>query len=138
MERGLVDHVSIVAILLLVQGTLELFFALFGFAFMAMVFFGPEKELAGMRGVAILLGGVSAPALLAGVLRIIAGVFNLRFRRRGLGLAALGLGLLTMITGYCAPSAIALSIYGLIVYLNESVTVAFAMAHKPGTGLIQW
>ena len=50
---------------------------------------------------------LAVPAALCGVVRIVAGIYNLRFRRRGLGLVALGLGLLTLATGYCAPTAIA-------------------------------
>jgi hypothetical protein len=86
--------------------------------------------MAGMRGLGIVLAMLSVPALVAGVLRIVAGVYNLRYRRRGLGMAALGVGLLTLVTGYCAPSAIALAIYGLIVYLNEPVAIAFSMGNS--------
>jgi hypothetical protein len=74
-----------------------------------------------------MMAGLSVPAVIASVLRIVAGVYNLRYRRRGLGLAALGIGLLTLVTGYCAPTAIALAIYGLIVYVNEPVVLAFRM-----------
>jgi hypothetical protein len=127
MDRGMVDHVPIVAALLMVQGALEIVFAISGFGFVALAYLGPEKEFAGIRGLAILMAIISVPALLAGVLQIIAGVFNLRYRRRGLGIAALATGLLALVTGYCAPSAIALAIYGLIVYLNEPVAIAFSM-----------
>lgn len=133
MDRGLIDHVSIVAVLLIMQGALELLFAVLGFAVLAMAYLGPEKEMAGLRGVGILLGLVCVPAVAVGILRIVAGIFSLRFRYRGLGMAAAGLGLLAMVTGYCAPSAIALAIYGLIVYLNESVATAFMMAKSGRT-----
>jgi len=78
--------------------------------------------------------GVSVPALLCGVLRLVAGIFNLRYRSRILGMAALGVGLLTMITGYCAISSMALAVYGLIVYLNDSVVAAFAMGDSGKSG----
>src|SRR4029078_12107915 len=107
LDRGLVDHVPIVSILMIIQGTLEAAFALLGFGFLALVFCGPQKELEGMRGLGIMMAGLSVPAVIASVLRIVAGVYNLRYRRRGLGLAALGIGLLTLVTGYCAPTAIA-------------------------------
>lgn len=127
MPRGLVGHVPIIATLLIVQGALELLFAAMGFGFFLLVLFGPEKELGAMRGIGYMLAGTGGLAAVAGLLRIAAGLFNLRYRRRGLGLAALGVGLLTLITGYCAPTAIALAIYGLIVYVNEPVVVAFQL-----------
>jgi hypothetical protein len=126
-DRGLIGHVPIIALLLIGQGISEICFGLFGFAFMAFVFWGPEKELAGMRGIGLLFAGISVPCLIIGVLRIVAGVFNYHYRRRGLGITALACGLFTLITGYCAPTAIALAIYGLIVYVNEPVIMAFQM-----------
>jgi hypothetical protein len=130
MDQGLIGHVPIIAALLIVQGGLELLFALFCYAFIALVYWGPEKELSGMHGVAVLFAFVSVPSLVSGVLRIVAGCFNVRYRRRGLGMTALCLGLATMVTGYCAPTSIALAVYGLIVYVNESVTAAFAMGDR--------
>jgi hypothetical protein len=65
--------------------------------------------------------------LIIGVLRIVAGAFNYHYRRRALGITALACGLFTLITAYCAPTAIALAIYGLIVYVNEPVIMAFQM-----------
>jgi hypothetical protein len=126
-DRGLIDHVPIVAVLLMIQGGLEILLALCGGAFVLVTFIGPEKEFGAMRGLAIVFAVVSATALMAGVLRIVAGVLNLRFRGRSLGIAALAAGLLTLVTCYCAASGIALAIYGLIVYLNEPVGLAFGM-----------
>jgi|SRR5262245_1153961 len=126
-SRGLIGHVPIIAILLIVQGVSEILFGLFCFAFAALVHWGPEKELAGMRGIGLLLAGIGVPCLIIGVLRIVAGVYNYHYCRRGLGVTALACGLFTLITGYCAPTAIALAIYGLIVYLDEAVIAAFRM-----------
>jgi hypothetical protein len=127
---GLVGHVPFVAVLLIVQGTLEIVFSLFGAAFLAFVYLVPDKDLASMRGLGIFMLVLAMPAALCGALRIVAGIFNVRYRRRGLGMVALGLGLLTMITGYCAPSSIALAIYGLIVYVNEPVVAAFELGEQ--------
>jgi hypothetical protein len=126
-DRGLIGHVPIVAILLIVQGILELIFAVFGFGFLAITFVKGPKELESMRGLGVILAVVSAPTLISGLLRIVAGVFNFRYRRRGLGMVAMCVGLLTMMTAYCAPTAIALAVYGLIVYVNEPVVLAFQM-----------
>jgi hypothetical protein len=38
-----------------------------------------------------------------------------------------------MMTAYCAPTAIALAIYGLIVYVNEPVIAAFQMGSRGKT-----
>lgn len=126
-DRGLIGHVPIVALLLIAQGVSEILFGVFCCAFAALVYWGPEEELAGMRGLGVLLAAISVPCLIVGMLRIIAGLFNYRYRRRGLGIIALACGLFAIITGYCAPTAIALAIYGLIVYVNEPVVMAFQM-----------
>lgn len=125
LPRGLIGHVRIVAILLILQGLLELMFGMLGLAFLLLVKLGPQKEFAALHGVGYMMAGAGAVALIAGLLRLVAGYFNLNFRCRGLGLAAMGVGLLTLLTGYCAPTAIAIAIYGLIVYVDESVVAAF-------------
>ena len=61
-------------------------------------------------------------------MHIVAGIRNYKFRGRVFGLVALGGGMITMITCYCAPTAIALGVYGLITFLNPEVNQAFAMA----------
>jgi uncharacterized membrane protein len=127
VDRGLIGHVPIIAMLLIGQGVLELLFAVLGFGFLALVSFAPQKEFAGMRGLGILMAAVSTPALVSGLLRIVAGIFNLQYRRRVLGIVALAVGLLTMLTAYCAPTSIALAIYGLVVYVNDPVIMAFQM-----------
>jgi hypothetical protein len=127
VDRGLVGHVPIVASLLIVQGLLELLFTALGVGFTALVFFGPQQELGGMKGPAIMLLIIGSVCGAAGALRIVAGLMNLRYRRRVLGIVALAGGLVTMMSGYCAPSGIALAIYGLIVYINEPVVAAFAL-----------
>ena len=126
-NRGLIGHVPIIAILLIAQGVSEILFGLICFGFTALVYWGPEKELAGMRGLGLLLAGISVPCLIIGVLRIVAGIYNYHYRRRRLGITALACGLFMVITAYCAPTAIALGIYGLIVYLDEAVILGFRM-----------
>lgn len=127
---GLLGHVPVVAILLIVQGALEIAFGLFGGAFLALVYLVPDEEFTRLRGLGVFLLILAIPAVACGLLRIVAGIFNLRFRRRSLGMVALGLGLLTLATGYCAPTAIALAIYGLIVYVNEPVVMAFELGDR--------
>ena len=45
-------------------------------------------------------------------------------------MAALISSVASMFTGYCAPTAIALLIYGLIIYLNDDVRRAFEMGEQ--------
>lgn len=128
LGRGMVGHVPLVAIGLIVQGALEILFGLM-MLFAVLVFkLVPEADLQGLPPMLnALLIGLAVPPLLCGVFRIVVGIFNLRYRRRILGMTALGLGLLTMMTFYCAPTSIALAVYGLVVYLNDSVIAAFAL-----------
>ena len=130
LGRGMVGHVPIVALLLVVQGLLEILFALMCLAFIALVLWAPDPELAQMRPLAVIAGIISIPAFGFGALRLVAGYCNYRFRRRTLGMVALSVGLLAMMTAYCAPTAIALAIYGLIVYVNEPVIAAFQMGSR--------
>jgi hypothetical protein len=137
--RGMTRHVPVVAILMMVQGVLEL---LAGLGLMGMGVFmvfmvrtehfqqgaggGPPPEQFGwiMLG---MYGGMGLIALVAGGLHLFAGMRNYRFRSRTLGFVALGGGLAAIFICYCAPSAIALSVYGLITYVNPEVGQAFAM-----------
>lgn len=133
LGRGLVGHVPIVATLLLVQGAFEILFALFFLGTFAIFQLSNDKELKSLQPLGVLMAIVSVPAIVCGSLRLVAGYCNFRFQRRLLGMVALCAGLLTMITGYCAPTAIALAIYGLVVYLNDSVMAAFAMGQAGRT-----
>jgi hypothetical protein len=71
-------------------------------------------------------------------LHIVAGILNYRFRARVLGIVASIVGMMTtLLTCYCAPTGIALGVYGLICYMNQEVMQAFALAaagrrEKPG------
>jgi|LakMenEpi03Aug12_release.lakeMendotaPanAssembly.Ray.scaffolds.fasta_scaffold130046_1 hypothetical protein len=136
---GLVRHVMPVAILMIVQGSLELLMALIflGLTFAVPFMFpdgGAAAELrAGpppgmIRTIMMAVYGVmGAGGLVGGVLHVTAGVFGLRFRRRVLGVVALTVGIASITTVYCAPTAIGLAIYGLITYLNPAVVAAFGL-----------
>ena len=79
-------------------------------------------------------GVMAAAALVAGLLHIAAGVQNCRFRGRVLGIVVLASGfLVTPLTCYCAPTGVALGVYGLIVYLNGAVSEAFYMGESGGS-----
>jgi hypothetical protein len=87
---------------------------------------GPDAERV---AIALLLGGLAASA--AGVLRIVAGVLNLTWRGRRLGLVALTVGLVSIVTCCCLPTTVALFAYGNIVYWNPDVRRAFERRGQP-------
>lgn len=128
---GLARQVPIVAILLMVQGGLEVLvggvFLLFG-GTMA-VFATQEAVQQGMffGGVSTVMGIVG---IAAGVLQAVAGWQNYFFRRRWLGLAALIAGLGSAFTCYCFPTALVLMLYGLIVYCSRQSSWAFALGRQ--------
>ncbi len=127
-------QVTTLAILMIIQGALE---ALIGLILLVM---GPamlstkptmprsEQEAVGIMSAVFIILGVLV--LLTAGLKIVAGIKNLKYRGRALGMAALISSIVTMMTGYCAPTAIALVIYGLIIYLNDDVRRAFDMGEQ--------
>jgi len=142
-SRSMVRHVPIVAILMIVQGFLEILMGL-GYVGMGIMFpvmmrmemeqqggppGGPPPE-AMMWILLAIYGGMGLVAMVAAMLHIFAGVRNYRFRGRVLGLVALGGGMATVLTCYCAPTAVGLGVYGLITYLNPEVIQAFAMGES--------
>ena len=136
--RSMVSHVPVVAILMMVQGGLELLMGL-GLVAMGGIFpvlmrmdelrdggEGPPPEMVGWMMLAI-YGGLGVLTLVAAGLHLFAGLRNYRFRSRTLGLVALSGGLVTVFTCYCAPTSVALAVYGLVTYLNPDVSQAFAL-----------
>ena len=129
-----VMQVTTLAVLMIIQGALE---ALIGLVLLVM---GPamlstmpsmsrsdQEALGIMSAVFIILGLL---ILLTAGLKIVAGIKNLKYRGRSLGMAALISSIVSMMTGYCAPTAIALVIYGLIIYLDNDVRRAFEMGEQ--------
>jgi hypothetical protein len=139
-------QVPVVAILMIVQGVLEILMG--GLLVVIAAIITPLMEEA-MRqqpggpppGMPLMPGDFATlamaiylvmgiAALLAAPLRIIAGIRNLRYRGRGLGITALFVGGLSMATCYCAPTSLGVMIYGLIVYFNESTARAFELGEQ--------
>jgi hypothetical protein len=142
---GLGHHIRIVAILMMVQGGLELLMGamlLFMGGMLPSVFSampappanqgqpaGPPPAMVGtIIGVVYLVLG--AVLLIAAVLKLVAGWRNFWFRGRVMGIIALTSGLGTVITCYCFPTALALFVYGLIVYLNPQSARWFALGDQ--------
>ena len=134
-RSGYVGQVTVISILMIVQGSLV---SLVG---LLMLVVGPtifslsgsshraeeERMMSLMGGFYILFGGL---LLGVGGLNIAAAIKNLKYRSRTLGITALCLGVLAIFTCYCAPTAIGLMIYGLIIYLNQDVSRAFEMGEQ--------
>ena len=77
---------------------------------------------------------MGSPVLLGGILRIYAGYQNYQYRSRTLGIVSLVLGMTSVLSCYCAPTAIAVLVYGLIIYLNPAVMAAFEMGRQGKSG----
>lgn len=130
----MVNQVRVLAILMFVQGGLEsLMGAMLLIAGPAMLLdrSGPGPKPPAALGAIIAL--MALPILAAAGLKVAAGVFNLKFRKKALGLTAVISSVVPMFTCYCAPTALALLIYGLIVLLNGEVAQAFEMAAQGST-----
>ena len=141
----MVGQVRIVAILMIVQGVLNSLMGLFSGGlglFMGIILRetmrenpdfqqgeGPSPEfMSNLMGG--FYGGAGLALLAIGIVHIFAGYRNFQFQGRTLGIVSLASGILTVLTVvgcYCLPTSIALCVYGLVVYLNNSSTNAFRM-----------
>jgi len=137
-NAGRVRQVRPVAICLIIHGIL---IALIGagltFAAIFLANMGPEMFSDAEVNPSIFQGAITwgygivgGGMLLLGLLSIFAGIRNLSFRSRTLGIVALSAGVVTSLGVWCAPTAIGLAIWGLIVYLDPSVERAFELTSK--------
>ena len=145
MQEGMLNQVRVVSILMIVQGVLCLIMG--GIMLFAMFIIVPQfkENLRRQPGgpafpveefqtfMYAIYGSMAAAGILPGGLLILAGAFNFFFRGRILGITALILGLASMGTIYCLPTAIGLAIYGLIVYFHPSVKQGFALVAQGWT-----
>lgn len=135
LGRGMIGHVPIIACLLILQGLLELLLGFVCLGVIGIVFLVPDEafEFSDKLLIAGIYGFVGVPSILCAILRFVAGFYGLRYRRRRLGITVLAIGLLSVMTGLCALTAIALAIYGLVVYVNDSVVAAFRLGDQGRT-----
>ncbi|MBM4089523.1 MAG: hypothetical protein FJ276_08855 [Planctomycetes bacterium] len=134
VDVGMINHVRVVGILQVVQGSLVLLVGLglgvMGLAMPMIMRADPDFREEMMDGppmwiFPVIYGGMGIALSAVGLVQIVAGVRTYRFRNRVFGIVAICLGMCASLTCYCAPTAIGLMIYGLIVYLNGPVVVAF-------------
>ena len=135
-RSGLVRQVPTLGILMMVHGGLVAALGLFlavvgaisGTVGTASLQYGASSLDPAIAGVLYLVWGVVI-ALIGG-LNIFAGMKIKNYRSKTLGMIALGAAVLTALTCWCAPTAIGLLIFGLIVLLNEDVKRAFEMGEQ--------
>jgi hypothetical protein len=126
----MVRHVKTIAICLIVEGGLELLpglstTALGVIAAIGLVRRPPAQAEAPPPALAFVLFLLGPLLLAGGTLKIVAGIRNLQLRGRKLGLAAFVSCLAALPSCYCAPTALALGVFGFIVYLDPDVRRAF-------------
>ncbi len=136
-----VRQVKPLCICMIIQGVLEI---LMGLGLFAMALFvpaimnqqggGPQMPAEQLQVAKLVVwitygvgGGV---AIIAGILRITAGIRGLYFRSYGMGLASHFVGLLSLMTCYCLPTSLGLCIWGCIVYFNSDVKHAFKLGRN--------
>lgn len=129
-------QIKVVAILLMVEGGLELLMGIFlcilGPAMTAFMraapppttTSGPPPPPEVFAAIYIAMG---APTVIAGILKVIGGIRNVSLKSRTFGFVALGSSVLSLSSCYCIPTALALGVYGLIVYVNERSAQAFKL-----------
>lgn len=87
---------------------------------------GSKNPLTGPYGYwALIICGLACLVFAGGCLRIVAARKNRKLRARTQGIVSLCVGISSVVTVICAPTAIALLIWGLINYLNPNVKAAF-------------
>ncbi|HEX7376833.1 MAG TPA: hypothetical protein VF278_06960 [Pirellulales bacterium] len=125
---GFARQVPIVAILFTVQGGLEILMGgmFFFLGLMTAIYARQEGVNSGlaMSGVYSAMG---LAGFAVGVLHAVAGWRNYSYHNRWLGISASIARLGSLFTCYCFPTAFALMIYGLIVYLNSQTARAFEL-----------
>jgi hypothetical protein len=142
---SVVNQVTVVAILMIVQGFLEVGMGLvyIVMAFVMPVFFQQvQMQQQGQGGaqpglppgfaqiMTGVYGGMGAAGFFAGVLRVVAGFRNIGYRGRVFGIVSMFFGLLSLGTCYCSLTSVGLLVYGLIVYFNGDVIRAFELGER--------
>jgi hypothetical protein len=105
---GWIKHLRIVAILLIVQGNFEFFCGW-------LLFYQWKRSLLWITVV-----------LLLALCKVIAGICNIQWRNRTLGIIALTTAPVSLLTVLCFPSAMVVMIYGLVVYNQAAIKKGFA------------
>jgi hypothetical protein len=137
---GLARQIPVVAILLMVQGGLEVLMS--GICALAGGTFAVLATQQGQQGapnappqafgwvMVAVYAVMGCGAFCAAAIKLFAGWRNYSFRGRTWGIAALASCVISLVTCYCFPTALALMVYGLIVYLGAESGWAFSMGDQ--------
>ena len=139
----IVNQIQVIAILMLVQGALLLVMSMvmffYAFGFVAIIRSAPadqggppfpEEALFWIQVVGVLGGGFF---LLLALMHFLSGYWGLNLKGRMFGITTMILGLASSLTFYCAPTAIGLAVYGLIIYFHQASRQAFEMSNQGKT-----
>lgn len=115
-----------VAILLVVQGVGE---AALGLVYLSFVLSARRAEAVALvpAGMVGMVTGLAVVLLAAAALKVTAGLRNHAYRSRSLGLVALASGVVSLLTCACAPTGLALLVYGVRVYARPWPTTVSAV-----------
>lgn len=149
-DKGMLGQVPAVGILIILQGVLIIVAGglLAGFGLLMPQFFRQMQNNPNMGGnpppmppnfefiMAVVYGSLGLVLVVVGILTVIAGVRVYRLRGRIFAIVMVCVGLGTCITCYCAPTAIGIAIYAMIVLFNEPVKRAFQMVANGASALL--
>jgi hypothetical protein len=124
LGRDHAKRIQRVAYLMTLHGVLEIVTAAVVAAFLPIPHREDGEAVVRAAQRALLL---PAAAALCGLLKVVAGRLNSRYRARSVGMAALLSGPVALGTVACFPTALALTAYGLWVYSHPAVRRAFAL-----------
>jgi hypothetical protein len=144
LNPSILTQQRVIAILMIIQGTLSLLMGLFllgsAFIFPALLAADVSRQRGPMPPAPgptpdqlawILLAAYGAMGLcgvIPGALQIYAGIQNLWLKGHTLGIVAISAGVITIGTCYCLPTSLGLLVYGLIIYLHMTTKMAFQLA----------
>ena len=124
---------------MIAQGVLLMIFALlmigYAFFFSRMDSLMPPDAKAELKDVmafqktviSAICGVISGCAFILGAMHFVAAYLGFSYKNRVFGITTMILGLGATLTFYCAPTAIGLAVYGLIIYFNPAVVKAFQL-----------
>ncbi|MEM9646506.1 MAG: hypothetical protein AAF989_16055 [Planctomycetota bacterium] len=141
MSRVKFGQITVVGILMMIQGVLNMVAALFiGFyAWILPEIFRQTPNGQGVPAEALLImgvitGGVAAFVFSIGVFNVWAGWWTVHYKNRGRAIIALWSGLGSLFTCYCLPTSIILLIYGLVILMSPTANLAFDLRKRGHAG----
>lgn len=141
-DRGLTSHIPALSIVTMIHGGMLSLFGVFlvflgfaiGFAFLT------APQTPALERIGALGGGMAAIYAFLGFMHLVPGALQLyagwrirTFTGRGWAIGAYIGALPTVFLCYCAPTSIALAIWGLIVLLDEGTGARFAATEASDT-----